>query len=338
MRNTRKVGLMLSCAAMVLPLTAMGVQAEPLRIFTFEGYTDQEWVAPFEASTGCEVNVTYTGSVDEMFAKMVGSDGADYDLISIDTSLFPQYIEKGLLQAFDLSQIPNVSNLLPAFQNVEEVVSGSDYYGVPIAWGSIGLIYDTDAFPEAPTSWDALWNPETANRAVILDDANNNIVNAAIVLGFDNPFQLSESEFEAVKQKLIEQKRLILSYYAGFEEGVSVWEVGGANLMFSMGESQLGSLIERGYNVEYIIPDEGGIGWLDTWAMSKGAQNVQCAHQWANYFLGGEVGPAMSAAHGYGNTTAESDGLDYADKLVWLQPVENMQRRVQIWSEVKASQ
>ena len=48
------------------------------------------------------------------------------------------------------------------------------------------------------------------------------------------------------------------------------------------------------------------IGWLDTWALSKGVKDSECAHQWVNHYLNGETGPAMTAKNGYGNTTNES--------------------------------
>ena len=39
------------------------------------------------------MNVVYTGSVDEMFAKMQGSKGADFDVVAFDTSAFARYID-----------------------------------------------------------------------------------------------------------------------------------------------------------------------------------------------------------------------------------------------------
>jgi putative spermidine/putrescine transport system substrate-binding protein/spermidine/putrescine transport system substrate-binding protein len=107
--------------------------------------------------------------------------------------------------------------------------------------------------------------------------------------------------------------------------------------MFSMGEFQAVDLKERGYNVAYIIPDEGGVGWLDTWAMSKGVQDPDLAHAWVNFFLDKSVGQRVSEKYGYGNTTSESEGLDYADKLTWLRPAEDFAKRTEIWNEVKAT-
>ena len=324
--------------AAVFLLAGAQVAAQEVRLFSFEGYAEPEWVDPFTAETGCEVSVAYTGSVDEMFAKMVGSDGADYDLISIDTSIIQRYLDQGLIIPFDMSKVPNTANLLPSFSAVEEVMSGGETYGVAIAWGSLGLIYDKAAFPDGVDSWEALWSPENAGHVLALDDANNNVTNAAIILGLDDPFNLSDADFEAVKQKLIEQKQYLISYYAGFEEGVNMWDSSEATLMFSMGEFQTVELANRGYDVVYSIPKEGGIGWLDTWALSKGVKDPECAHQWVNHYLNGHTGPTMTEKNGYGNTTDESPGLDYADKLVWLCPVENFDRRVEVWNEVKAAQ
>ncbi|MXX88658.1 MAG: extracellular solute-binding protein [Boseongicola sp. SB0677_bin_26] len=312
--------------------------AQEVRLFSFEGYAEPEWVESFEAETGCSVSAAYTGSVDEMFAKMAGSDGADYDLISIDTSIIQRYVDNGLIIPFDMSMVPNTANLLASFTNVAEVMSGGETYGVPMAWGSLGLIYDTEAFPDGVDSWEALWDPANAGHVLALDDANNNVTNAAIVLGIDDPFNLSDEDFDAVKQKLIDQKQYLISYYAGFEEGVNIWDTSEASLMFSMGEFQAVELANRGYDVVYSIPEEGGIGWLDTWALSKGVQDAECAHKWANHYLNGDTGPTMTELKGYGNTTDESPGLDYADKLIWLRPVEDFDRRVQVWNEVKAAQ
>lgn len=127
------------------------------------------------------------GSVDEMFARVQGSNGADFDLVSIDISLFSRYHEQGLIQPYDMSLIRNVSNLLPSFETVEEAAIEGATYDVPIAWGSQGLIYDNQAFPDGVSSWEALWDPSHAGKVLSLDDAKNSVTNAAIVLGFDDP-------------------------------------------------------------------------------------------------------------------------------------------------------
>jgi putative spermidine/putrescine transport system substrate-binding protein/spermidine/putrescine transport system substrate-binding protein len=311
--------------------------ARELNLGCFEGYAEQEWIDEFEAKYDAKVKVKYVGSVDELFALTQASKGEDFDLISIDTSLFPRYHGAGLLKAYDKSQLSNFTNLMPAFQNVKEVEIDGGYYGVPISWGSLGLLYDVDEWGEdGIDSWSVMHDPANAGKMIILDDTNNNIVNTAIYLGMDNPYNLSEAEMEQVKQTLIAQKKLVVTYYAGFDEGNQIWDSGGISLMFSMGEFQEVALKDMGHNVKYTIPKEGGIGWLDTWAMTAGADE-ELAHAWADFFIEKSTQEVMNERYGYGTVTHESPGLDYADRLNWLQPAEDFEWRNRVWNEVKAS-
>jgi putative spermidine/putrescine transport system substrate-binding protein/spermidine/putrescine transport system substrate-binding protein len=66
-------------------------------------------------------------------------------------------------------------------------------------------------------------------------------------------------------------------------------------------------------------------------------RDPELAHAWVNFFLDKSVGERVSAKYGYGNTTSESEGLDYADKLTWLRPAEDFAKRTEIWNEVKAT-
>lgn len=336
-------GLGLGAAATLsMPYIRRARAADELRIFTWEGYADDQWVEEFASLTGVTPSVTYTGSVDEMFARMKGSEGADFDLLALDTGSFKRYVEQDLIQPVDMSKIPNRSELLPAFQDIDSVKFDGTAYGVPFAWGSLPLIYDADAFPDgAPESWEAMWDPANAQQMIVLDDANNNIVNTAILLGFSDPYNLTDEQFEAIKEKLIEQKRLILTYYAGFEDGVNIFAQGGVKLMFSMGEPQRGMLQERGVNAELTIPKEGAVGWLDCWIISKGAQDPALAMEWINLMTTKAAGAYISETYGYGNCTNaevnEAAGLTYSDRLSYLQAPEDFAKRVAVWNEVKAA-
>lgn len=312
-----------------------------LRIMCWEGYAEPEWLEPFKAQYDADVSVSYAGSVDEMFAKMQASKGADFDLTSFDTSSFARYIDSKLIQPLDMGKIPNAANLSPAFRKVPSIMRGDDNYGVPFAWGSLPLVYDKAQFDTAPDSWEVMWDPENIQKLIALDDANNNITLAAIVLGYDKPFNLNDAQFEAIKTKLIEQKRLLLTYFAGFDDGVTIFSQSNIKAMFSMGEPQVASLKEKGVDAALAIPKEGAIGWLDCWEISAGAQDVDLAYAWINACLDNKVGTMLSDEKSYGNTINEDantrNGFTYADKLTFLETPEDFARRVALWNEVKAA-
>lgn len=331
-----------SAAAAALAAPAIvHAQAKELRVLTWEGYAEPDWVEPFKKTTGANVNIVYTGSVDEMFAKMQGSKGADFDIVAFDTSSFARYIDGSLLQPLDIAKLANAANILPAFQKVDPIMRGDKHYGVPFAWGSLPLVYDADAFPTPPSSWAAMWDEQYIQQMIALDDANNSIVLGALVLGLKNPYNLSDDEFTQVKEKLIAQKKLLLTYYAGFDDGVNIFAQNKIKLMFSMGEPQVPALKAKGVNAALTIPKEGAIGWLDCWVISAGAKDVDLAHAWINACLDKSVGNILSSKKAYGNTTDDAAnkaaGMTYGDRLSWLLTPENFEKRVAIWNEVKAS-
>src|SRR5688572_30585578 len=174
-RRNLLVGSAVTVAATLGAPAIIRAADRELRMLTWEGYAEPEWLDGFKQTTGATMNVVYSGSADEMFAKMQGSQGADFDLVSFDTSLFPRYVNAKLIQPFDTSKIPNLANLAPEFQSVAAVMQGQDRYGVPFAWGSLPLVYDADAFPTAPESWEIMWDPQYAQQMLWQDDANNSI-------------------------------------------------------------------------------------------------------------------------------------------------------------------
>ena len=58
-----------------------------------------------------------------------------------------------------------------------------------------------------------------------------------------------------------------------------------------------------------------------------------------NALVGSRV--RLTEKSGYGNTTNtavnDAAGMTYGDRLIWLLPAENYEKRVQVWNEVKAA-
>jgi putative spermidine/putrescine transport system substrate-binding protein len=333
-----------AAAALALGAAGFGAPAQAakeLRLLVWEGYADDDWVKEFEQKFDAKVSVVYLTSDDEMWTKLKGSDGADYDLFSVNTGDLKKFIDAGLALPFDLDKLPNRENQLPSFKDLAQVPTvqqpDGKVYGIPLAWGSIGLIYNTETFPTPPTSWNVLWDPKHAGKVLTFDSSGQNISLAALALGFKDPYHLTPEQMEQTKAKLIELRKNLKTYYQSFEEGVQIWENNDIDLMYSMGELQIANLKKDGFKAEYMIPGEGGMGWVDTWAMTKGVKDKDLAHAWVNFFLSKEISSGMTARHRYGNTVDTSGDLDYADKLIWLVPYEDFTKRTDVWNEVKAA-
>lgn len=332
----------LGAAALAAGLWVSAASAETLRVLAWEGYADPDWVKDFTKQTGIDVDVVFVGSDDEIWAKIKGSEGKDFDVMAVNTAQLQRYIDADLVKPWDLSKIPNQKDVLPRFQDLSKITGvtrDGKAYGIPFCFDSIGLIYDTDKVKPAPTSMSVLWDPQYAGKVLAYDNGEHNFSFTALTLGIANPFQLSPDQFATVKAKLLELKPNVLSFYTTADEALQIYQNNDVALIWAnYGQQQLKAMQKAGAHVAYIAPTEGSLSWLDNWALTSGAKDPDAAAKWVNFLLDKKIGAELSERTGFGNTAAASTNANDNDKLVWLESVEDPLKRSDLWNEIKASQ
>ncbi|MFN8831191.1 MAG: hypothetical protein ACK5W0_15175 [Labrys sp. (in: a-proteobacteria)] len=86
LNRRRFTGAAVAALAMVTLCVTGAAAAEKLRVLAWQGYADDDWVAAFEAKTGADVDVVIIGTDDELWAKIQGSGGQDFDLLAVNTA------------------------------------------------------------------------------------------------------------------------------------------------------------------------------------------------------------------------------------------------------------
>jgi spermidine/putrescine-binding protein len=145
-------------------------------------------------------------------------------------------------------------------------------------------VVNTDAVETSPQSFADLWNPEYANRLVMLDDSRAIIGMTLLTLGYDvnttDPAQLEEA-----KVKLAE-----------LVKGVKLFDSDSPKTALIAGDVDLGvvwtgeaAMAQREVPaVEFIYPTEGAILWQDNYAIPVDAPHVDAAYAWLNYSMQGD--------------------------------------------------
>lgn len=325
---------------LVLPM-AMAVQAqEVLRVLTWPGYADPDLVKTFEQKTGSKVEVTFIDSDDVMWQKLQKNKAGDFDVFAVNTAELQRYISAALVVPVDTSAVPNTAAQLPRFRELKRipgVVHGDKVYAIPYTYSEMGLIYDRLQVKPAPTSIRALWDPRYRGKVLLYNGGSHNFSLAAQALGDATPYQLDNSQWPAAVDQLIALRRNAQGFYTQPEESVAMFKNGHAALMFAnYGSQQVQLLKKAGMDVGYVVPQEGALAWLDCWAITRGARNPKLALAWINYFLEPHAGQALLTRQGLANTTSESPYLRSQDRMVWLEPVENVDRRSALWERILA--
>jgi putative spermidine/putrescine transport system substrate-binding protein len=336
----RRTALAMALAAPAILRSGRALAAKELRVMAWQGYADDDWVKEFEQQTGATAKVLFIGTDDEIWAKIKGSEGKDFDVFAVNTAQLQRYIDAGLTTPHDLSKLPNQKDVLPRFRDlstVKGVMRDGNVHSIPFCFDSIGLIYDKDKVSPAPDSFEILWDPKYKGKVLAYDNGEHNFSFTALTLGIADPFHLSDEQMQKVKEKLISLKQNVLSFYTTPDEALQLYKTNDVALIWAnYGQQQVKAMKDAGANIEYVNPKEGALAWLDTWAMTNGVQDKDLAEAWVNFLLQKKIGQQLSERTGFGNTVVETGSAGSNDKLVWLDFVENPTKRSDLWNEIKA--
>lgn len=341
---------MIYSSVTALMVSTAAASAQELNVLTWEGYSDDSFIAAFTEASGCQVNATYVGSNDD-FAPKLAAGGGVYDLItpSIDTTQL--MIDAGFVEPIDISKIPEWANIYPKFLEQDGIQEGGEYYGMPYTWGSIPFMYRNDKFETPPTSLASLFSSDLEGRISLWDDKSALYV-AARMAGNMDIYNMSDADLEAAQAKLIEQKPLVRKYWATAGELVDLYAGGEVWISNTWGGYQSALLAEQGIDVTEFIPEEGAEGWMDSWMIVKGSPNQDCAYKFLNMQISeqGQCGVANVNGYSVANPVAakacmsaeqfsalHQDDPDYLDSLLLWQPLgERLEAYTNAWNAVKA--
>lgn len=325
---------------LAIALCATAWSAQTLRVLAWPGYADTDLVKVFEQRTGAKVELTFIDSDEALWQRISSNKGQDFDVFAVNTAELQRYIDRAWVVPIDTSTMPNVAHQLPRFRNLQSIPGiqrGGKTFAVPYTYSEMGIIYDRQQVKEPPTSIRALWDPQYRGRVLLYNGGVHNFSFAAQSLKESSPFHLDEKAWEVAVNQLIELRRNALGFYTGPEESVDLFRRKRAALMLAnYGSQQLQLLKAAGMDVGYAIPQEGALAWLDCWVITRGAKDTALAAAWINYFLDSAPSEALISRQGLANTTSPSPYLRAQDRLKWLEPVENVDRRNRLWERIMA--
>ncbi|HEY0286716.1 MAG TPA: extracellular solute-binding protein [Pseudomonas sp.] len=308
-----------------------------LRVLAWPGYADNDLVDVFEKRYKVTVEVTLVGSDEVLRSKLTENRGADFDVIAANTAEIHNYAGQGLLQPLHLERITNTARQLPRFRDyskIPDIVVDGKVYAIPYAWSDMGLIYDRKQFNQPPDSITSMWDPKFQGRVLAFNTSNHNFSLASLVLGGD-PFRINAADFAQVTDKLIALRRNVLTFYSQPEEAAELFRTHSVALIYAnYGRQQLRQLRDAGVDVGYVVPREGALAWLDCWAISRGARDPVLASLWINYMLEPQVSHALNERQDLSNTVQEPKDASPSSRLIWLRPVEDDQRRAELWQRI----
>lgn len=331
---------------------AIGEGEGVVDIVAWAGYIERgetnaafDWVSGFEAETGCQVRVKTAGTSDEMVALM---NQGGFDLVTASGDASVRLIAGGRVQALNIELIPSWKKVDPRLQNAPWHTVADMHYGTPYQWGTNVLMYNTDVFKEAPDSWsvvfeEAILSDGKSNKGriqafdgpIYIADAALYLMSTKPELGIQDPYELTEAQYEAALDLLRAQRAIINRYwhdpFVQMDDFTNEGVVASSSWPF-----QVNILKSQNAPIASVVPKEGATGWADTTMMHVDAPHPNCAYKWLEHSLNpklqgdlaawfGSVPVNLNACTGnelLGENGCQTNGLGNFDQVhFWRTPV-----------------
>jgi putative spermidine/putrescine transport system substrate-binding protein len=298
--------------------TTIGKGEGQLNLIAWVGYTQPQWVKPFQQKTGCKVNAKYANSSDEMVTLMRQGGGSQYDGVSASGDASLRLIYGHDVQPVNPKLIPDFKNFIPALKSPPHNTVKGVHYGISLQWGPNTLLYNTKKVKPRPKSWSVLYGAKYKGKVTVPDnpiqiaDAALYLAKAKPSLGITDPYELNQAQFNAAIDLLKRQKPLIKKYWALASDEIDLFKNGDA-VVGAAWPYQTNTLIAAHAPVADLIPKEGATGWADTWMMSSHAKHPNCMYKWMAWVSTPKV-QAQQAIY-FGETPANTKACAVMDKL-----------------------
>jgi putative spermidine/putrescine transport system substrate-binding protein len=267
---------------------AIGAGEGALNIVAWEGYAQDDWVKPFEAETGCQVNKKYAGSSDEMVALMRQGGGGEYDLVSASGDATLRLISGGDVQPISVDLVPDYKDFVEDLKAPPHNTLKGVHYGLSYEWGPNVLLFNTKSVHDAPTSWGALYDPKYQGQVSVPDnpiqiaDAALYLMRTKPELAITDPYELTTAQLDAAADLLKGQQKLVKKYWALASDQIELFK-NGDSVIGASWPYMTNSLKDAGVAVADTIPNEGATGWADSWMLSTKAKHPNCAYKFMAY-------------------------------------------------------
>jgi spermidine/putrescine transport system substrate-binding protein len=268
-----------------------------LHYYNWADYVNPKTYPRFTKDTGVKVQKDFYASNEDMQAKLqAGATG--YDLIVPTGYMVKILADAGQLQEINWEQLPNVQrNLDSKFKGLP--FDPADKFSVPKDWGTTGFVYRTDLIKERPKSWREFFElakGKYSKKVTVLDGIPECVGSTLVMLGYSYNSD-NEQELDEARKELLALKPHLLAITSTEYKQMLV----SGKAVMGLGWNGDGAYVASKKPAEYVIPEEGGEFWVDSYAIPSGAKNPVAAHAWINYVYQPSVNSLETSYTYYGS-------------------------------------
>ncbi len=292
-----------------------------VNVYNWSDYIDPVQLKDFAKQTGIKVNYTTYDSNEILDAKLK-SGQAGYDIVVPTASpFFVRQIAANLYRPLDKSKLKNYGNLDPATMALLGKYDNNNAHGIPWMWGTIGIGYNATEIRKrmnnAPVdSLKMVFDPATLSRfsdcGIMVLDSATDVLPAALKYLLLDPDSKKPEDLAKAGEVL----KGIRPFIRKFHSSEYINALAGGDICLAFGYS--GDILQakdraaaspEKREINFAIPREGTMVWMDVAAIPKNAPNPDNAYRFLDFMLDPKVAAASSVLTNYANGNAAATPL-----------------------------
>ncbi|WP_187355574.1 ABC transporter substrate-binding protein [Paenibacillus tengchongensis] len=262
--------------------------------------TQREYIKQFEEEYNAKVEVVTLYSADALARIRAEKNNPTLDVVLFSGGQEQIAAKEDLIEKIDPDQMDNLGDLYPDALN-------ADGYAPYFGYEALGIIYNHEAIPAAPTSWKDLWKDEYKGQVGLVDISNtygNQFLVAAARMnggGEDN----IQPGLDAIKELLPNTAAIVKSspevgnLFAQDEAWIAPFDSGYA---YTFGK--------QGVPISFALPEEGAVGIYMTAQVVKGSPNSELARKYVDFLLRPDIQVKTAEGGGYSPTNSKTELTD----------------------------
>jgi spermidine/putrescine-binding protein len=254
----------------------------------WQGYDEPVKLGSFLKDNGIALATTYINTNEEIITRLQAGGAGQIDFITIYYGHIPILIAADLIEPIDESKVAGIADIFPEFLNVDTIRKDGKLYAVPFSWGTLSMVYDPAATSK-PTSWKDALKDDVKGKVAMVDDMTGLLATwAPIVTGTKTATRLTMDELKKTIDFLITiKKNHARTFSASYGEAVDLFARGEVVTSAIGWDAMVGFAAAKNKVLDFVVPDEGAMVFMDTLAIPKGAPNRDLAYK----LLGQSISP-----------------------------------------------
>lgn len=249
-------------------------------------HTDPEFIRPFEDANDVKVNLKEFEGTGAALSILEQSKPGDWDVLIVDGVDVPSLVDQGLLASVPEEALP-ISDIWPEvlLENYHKI--DGNWYGMTELFGYNTIAYNkNNVDPADMLDMTTLWSGKYKDRIAVYDWHTPMIGLVALGLG-KKTAELSEADLPEIKDTLFKLKENT-AQFTDVVASQTALATGEVDILFGGGEWLTGVLSQEMPELDWVLPEQGGLMWSQSVTMLADSENPDMALKFMQYILSPE--------------------------------------------------